>query len=253
VTLRKRWRYVAAFCDHIMVCAARVQVGPMRQTFWAVWDRERRELLESTRIRPPGARGEVWRDRAVERIDAREVRAELRVGEGRWVEATCENGDGNRVWTRKRCDVPVAGGLRAAGRLIRLDGRGVIDETDGRHPRHTVWSWSAGVGAAADGRSIGWNLVAGINDPPSGSERAIWVDGEPFEPAPVAFDGLEAVAFADGGRLEFTHEAERLRSDNLLVVRSRYRQPFGTFAGTLPGGIELARGLGVMESHEAMW
>jgi hypothetical protein len=253
VTLRKRWRYVAAFCDDVMLCAARVQVGPLRQTFWAMWDRERRELLESTRTRLPGARGEVWRDGAADRFEAREVSGELRFGEGRWVEATCENGDGNLVWTRKCCDVRVEGEVRARDRVIHLEGRGVVDETDGRHPRRTEWSWSAGVGTAADGRPVGWNLVAGINDPPSGSERAIWVDGDPAEPAPVEFEGLDAVAFADGARLEFAAEAERRRAQNLLLVRSRYRQPFGTFAGTLPGGIELARGLGVMERHEASW
>jgi hypothetical protein len=36
-------------------------------------------------------------------------------------------------------------------------------------------------------------------------------------------------------------------------VRSRYRQPFGTFSGALPGGIELADGYGVMEEHDVWW
>jgi len=39
----------------------------------------------------------------------------------------------------------------------------------------------------------------------------------------------------------------------MLVMRSRYRQPFGTFRGTLPGGIELAQGYGVMEEHDVRW
>jgi hypothetical protein len=100
---------------------------------------------------------------------------------------------------------------------------------------------------------VAWNLVEGVNDPPTGSERAIWLDGEPFEPAPVAFDGLAAIDFADGARLDFAAEAERRREDNRLVVRSRYRQPFGRFAGALPGGLELEGGLGVMEHHDARW
>ena len=253
MTLHKRWRYVAAFSADVMVCAARVEVGPFRQTFWAVWDRERRELLERTRTLLPGARAEVTSDAAVDRITARGVAAELRFGDGTPVEATCKTTEGREVWTRKRCDVPVEGEIRAGDRRLPVSGRGVIDETDGHHPRHTAWSWSAGVGRAVDGRSLGWNLVEGINDPPTGSERAIWVDAAPAEPAPVAFDGVEAIDFADGARLAFTAEAERRRSQNLLVVRSRYRQPFGTFAGTLPGGIELAEGLGVMERHEALW
>ena len=53
--------------------------------------------------------------------------------------------------------------------------------------------------------------------------------------------------------LRFTAEATRSRRDNLLVIRSRYEQPFGTFRGTLPGGVELATGFGVMERHVAVW
>jgi hypothetical protein len=50
----------------------------------------------------------------------------------------------------------------------------------------------------------------------------------------------------------------RERRENLLVVRSEYRQPFGTFAGELPGfagqaPIVLAEGWGVMEQHSALW
>ena len=75
--------------------------------------------------------------------------------------------------------------MRVGERRIRCDARGVEDESAGYHPRHTVWSWSAGVGTLPDGREVGWNLVEGVNDPPERSERAIWVDGEPFEPGPV--------------------------------------------------------------------
>ena len=53
--------------------------------------------------------------------------------------------------------------------------------------------------------------------------------------------------------LRFHAEAVRERNDNLLLLRSRYRQPFGTFSGVLPGGIELTEGYGVMEDHEAWW
>jgi hypothetical protein len=45
----------------------------------------------------------------------------------------------------------------------------------------------------------------------------------------------------------------RARRDNLLLVRSDYRQPFGTFSGALPPGLELASGFGVMEWHDARW
>jgi hypothetical protein len=36
-------------------------------------------------------------------------------------------------------------------------------------------------------------------------------------------------------------------------VRSDYRQPFGSFRGVLPGGVELEQGYGVMEWHDVRW
>ena len=85
--------------------------------------------------------------------------------------------------------MPIEGTVEVPGRRWEIAGRGVDDESAGYHQRQTSWHWSAGVGAAADGRAVAWNLVEGINDPPSGSERAIWIDGEPTEPAPVRFRG----------------------------------------------------------------
>jgi hypothetical protein len=267
-TFRKQWRYVAAFADPFHVCAARVQVGPLGQTFWAIVDRERGEIHENTRLRPPGARGEVFREAPggaaapslgrtnnpgrIDHVHAGDVRVQLRVGEGRWAEAICP-ADGAYVWTRKRCDVPIHCHVRVGDREWDLDARGVEDESAGYHPRHTVWSWSAGVGRTRDGHSIGWNLVEGVNDPARNSERAIWVDGEPSEPGPVRFHDLDAIEFDDGSRLEFTREQERRASQRLPLISYEYRQPFGTFSGGLPGGLELESGLGVMEFHDAHW
>ena len=267
---RKRWRYLGAFSDEVMVCAARVGVGPAAQTFWAVWDREDKQLTERTVVRLPGARGEVWSEDgeggavdnapdegSVVRIesshpDAGPVRGFLRTGGGKWAECVCPNGEDGYVWTRKRV-VEVEVDVRIAERRIRCKARGVEDESAGYHPRHTVWSWSAGIGTLSDGREVGWNLVEGVNDPPTNSERAIWVDGEPFEPGPSRFDGLESITFDDGSGIECRAEAERSRTEKRGPISYSYRQPFGTFSGSLPGGLELERGLGVMESHDAHW
>ena len=48
-------------------------------------------------------------------------------------------------------------------------------------------------------------------------------------------------------------DSARIDDTNLLVFSSRYRQPFGSFSGTLPNGLELAEGWGVMESHDVTW
>ena len=105
-----------------------------------------------------------------------------------------------------------------------------------------------------DGRGVAWNLVEGIHDSARASERTLWVEGRPREVGPVRFrPDLSGVELSDGGGLSFRAEANRRRDDNLLVIRSRYDQPFGTFSGRLPGGLELAEGYGVMERHDAVW
>jgi hypothetical protein len=265
----KRWRYVGVFSEEFLLCAARVQVGPFGQTFWVVWDREEGTMHEHTRTRLPGGRGEVWREgregrpapglgkkpgaSLTDHVMAEDVRVRLRFGDGEWVESVCPTPEGQYCWTRKRAGVPVECDVRVGDKRWQLEARGVEDETAGYHPRHTVWSWSSGIGELDDGRSVGWNLVDGINDPPERSERAIWIDGDPSEPGPVEFDGLEAIIFDDGTRLDFESEAERRRDENRLLMRYSYRQPLGTFSGALAGGLALDSGLGVMEHHDARW
>ena len=96
--------------------------------------------------------------------------------------------------------------------------RAVIDDTAGYHARRTEWWWSAGVGQSADGRALAWNLVSGVNDPPSGSERAVWVDGEPREAPPVRFGadlrrivrrGRQRAALPRRGRAQPQREPDR--------------------------------------------
>ncbi|HSK50429.1 MAG TPA: DUF2804 family protein [Solirubrobacterales bacterium] len=247
--LRKRWRYVGFFGPQLMLCAARVEVGPLGQCFWAIWDRDRGRLLDHASIRP-GSR-EVRMDGPEIAIETRAVRVRLRLGEAQPVEVRCPSGR-SWAWTRKRAGVPASGTVEIEDRRLRVEGLAVDDESAGYHRRRTAWLWSAGVGTAGDGRAVAWNLVDGINDPASGSERAIWVDGVPSEPAPVRFDGLAAVEFAGGRRLEFATESERTHDENYLLVRSSYRHRFGSFSGAL-GELELAEGLGVMEQHDARW
>lgn len=248
--VRKRWRYLGLYAPEVMLCAAKVRVGPFAQSFWALWDREEGGRHGRTRLLPTS---EVTMNGAEWTLDAPGASARLHLGEAEPVEAVCPSGDGGGYgWTRKRAGVPVSGTIEAGGRRWEVDATGVDDESAGYHQRHTSWHWSAGVGRAADGRALAWNLVEGINDPPERSERGVWVDGAPHEPRPVTFSGFDSVGFHDGSRLLFERESERARSDNLLVFRSHYRHWFGTFSGSLDG-IELDQGFGVMEKHEVVW
>jgi hypothetical protein len=248
--LRKAWRYAAVFGEELMICAAEVRIGPGRQAFWAVWDRRARILRERTRLLPRRQVG-VRETRLVVRDGAVEVDLRLDPA-GEAVAVTSLHG-GAPIWTRKT-PVRAVGTVRIQGRARPVEAPGLQDVSAGWHARRTAWRWAAGAGATADGRSVVWNLVDGIHDAPAGSERRVWLDGVPREVGPVAFspDG-RGVAFAEGGELAFGAEAARTRRDELLLVASDYEAPLGTFSGRLPGGLELARGLGVMERHRARW
>jgi Protein of unknown function (DUF2804) len=244
--LRKRWTWVGAFGPELMLCVGAAQVGPGWQSWWAVWDRAAGRLHEHTRVGRRGMCVEPGRAHVAGVLD-------LQVDAGDPVEVTCPDGPAH-TWTRKQAGVRARGTVRLDGVVRPVDLLAVVDESAGYHPRHTAWRWSAGVGEAADGRAVAWNLVTGINDPAEGSERAVWVDGKPREVGPVQFaPDLSAVGFTEGGELRFTAEATRERDDNLLLFRSRYAQPFGTFSGSLPRGVEIAEAFGVMERHEARW
>jgi len=254
----KRWRYVGVFCEELMVCAAIVQVGPARQSFWALFTRADFRLQERTHMLvrrgsvelKPGRQGEPGR------LCVRDgtVRIDLAFQEDAGWETTCPHG-AEYVWTRKQAGIRAHGTLSLDGETpCSVEALAVVDDTAGYHSRVTEWCWAAGVGVDASGRPLAFNLVQGVNDPATGSERAVWVDGIPREAPPVSFAAdLSQITAEDGSQLRFAPEAARARHENLLLVRSDYQAPFGSFSGTLPGGSELAHGLGVVEHHRACW
>jgi len=254
--MRKRWRYVGFYGDEVMLCAGVVRIGLSSHTFWSVWDRTAAEgegrVFEHTRLRPGGP--EVVLEGSTIEVKTDEVEANLEFGDLDPIEVVSPSGRG-WGWTRKQAGVPVSGTIEAGGQRFEVDGFGVDDQSAGYHARHVDWFWTAGIGVASDGRALGWNLTEGINDSPTRSERAIWIDGKPYEPAPVSFDGLDSVRFrgdkGDPG-LRFEFGAERRRHDNFGLIRSDYVHHFGTFSGTLDG-IELASAAGVMEEHQVVW
>jgi hypothetical protein len=227
----KRWTYVGAYGPDVMVCAASARIGPLPVAWWAIWDRRAGRLTQGHHS---------------VRIDARGVavrgRFELAIGDGAPVEVVSPHGR-EYAWTRKRA-VTVHGSV--GGRAVELEA--IVDESAGYHARHTAWRWSAGVGTAASGEPVAWNLVEGIHDGSDVSERTVWVAGRPHALLPLAFDGLAGV-----GGLRFAAEATRAARENLLLVRSDYEQPFGTFTGELPVAGPLREGWGVMERHEVSW
>lgn len=249
----KRWCYVGMFGADVMLCAGTARVGPLPQAFWAVWDRRTGVLDTQTQLLPTG---QIQVGPKSVYVRSGSARLELAVSPaGEPVEVVSPHG-GGYIWTRK-VPVRVDGHLTLGMEIRPVSGYGILDQSAGYHARETEWEWSAGVGTTVDGWPVTWNLVRGVHDSETMSERTVWVNGRPAEVPPVRFsDDLDELWGWDGSVLEFEEEAVRHRRDSIGLVTSDYVQPFGRFHGTLPGGVELSGqepAFGVMERHRARW
>jgi hypothetical protein len=233
----KRWRYLGVYRPDVMLCVGDARVAGIPQRWWAV-------ALPDGSLFEGGRGVELTTRRA--RVPA-VLELELSLPDG--VEVVSPHGR-SYVWTMKFAPVHVRGRVMGGGRIFELDGDyGFVDESAGYHARHTAWRWSAGIGRSEDGLSVAWNLVDGVHDAGAASERTVWIDGEAHEVPPQEF----AADLSRVGELDFREWTARDARMNLLMMRNRYRQPFGEFSGRLPGGMRLAEGHGVMEEHDVVW
>lgn len=230
----KRWRYLGVYGPDVQMCVGIVRIAGAYQSFWAVHNRVT----------------DAFRDRAafwpIAHFDTKSVRfGNVNLGyerAGDPVEVVSMHGT-YPIWTRKT-PVHVTGTIDGND----IDSHGLVDESAGHHARVTQWFWSAGWGHSESGAVVTWNLVDGVHDSPNNSERTVWVDGVAREVGPVEF----AADLSRVGELRFHAETERARHDRLILIDSQYRQPFGTFTGSLPG-VALKDGYGVMEQHDVRW
>jgi hypothetical protein len=239
----KRWRYVGVYGPELMLCIGDARVAGLPRRWWAV------ALPDGTlRERTTSGRGGVTVGPGRARVAARDVRIELELAEGPGVEVVSPHGS-SYIWTRKQAAVPARGAVELDGTRFEIDGPAFVDDSAGYHARRTMWRWSAGTGRGENGEQLAWNLVEGVHDAAEASERTVWMDGDPVEVGPVEF----AADLARVGGLRFSAWSAREHDTRLGLFRSRYRQPFGTFAGELPNGVRLAAGYGVMEWHDVRW
>jgi hypothetical protein len=236
----KRWRYVGVFAPELIACVGDARVAGIARRWWAVALPGGRlfEGDDGVRLRPDSVAA-----------GGGAIELEVEEDERTAVEVVSPHRRAY-IWTRKQAGLPVRGRVRVGGREIAVDGPvGFVDESAGYHARRTQWRWCAGIGRAAGGATVAWNLVEGVHDAPTASERTVWMDGTPQEVGPQRF----AADLSGVGDLEFSEWCAREERVNRIVMRSHYRQPFGSFGGTLPGGLALDEGYGVMEWHDVRW
>ncbi len=174
----KAWRYVGVYGRELMLCIGAVRIGPAQAGVLGGLGPAVKRLYENTAIgvgtvrlekAMPGQRP-AHPDRARARRDGRDRERSARA-------ATATPGRASRAGSAP------AGRSRIDGVDRSLDARAVIDDTAAYYERHTTLALvGGGRRRRDDGRAVAWNLVDGVNDPPSDSERTVWVDGEPSEP-----------------------------------------------------------------------
>ena len=226
---RKRWRYVGAFGDELLLCAARINVGPLGQTFWAIWDRTERRLWERTATLMPGARGDVWTEGregdglvlhsadegSVVRIEAKHPRG----GRGSRVPALRHREVGRGGLPDQRRPVRLDAKARGRARRVRRpDRRGAASRprpgASRTSPRATTRTTRSGAGRPVSARpptgdrSAGTSSAASTIRPSSPSAASGSTASRP-SPGRSSFDGLEAIRFDEGSRLDFAGECER--------------------------------------------
>lgn len=170
------------------------------------------------------------------------------------------------VYTQK------SAGLRASGRITWCDlnvdlssdtSFGSVDWTAGYMRRDTFWNWACLAGQDDQGRMLGLNLAAGVNET-GVTENGLWVNNkfQKLDLAEFVFDRQNPenewqVTTSDGRvNLRFVPEGRRQEKIDIFLLASNFKQMFGKFYGTLKCGREVVTvdGLsGFVEDHYARW
>jgi len=170
------------------------------------------------------------------------------------------------VYTQKAAGLAVSGHISSPRRRFELDARcrASYDWSCGFMRRETAWNWSSLSLCLPDGRSLGLNLAAGVNET-GVTENALWLDSRlsRLDLAQFEFNRYQPdmpwrIRTADQRvDLEFQPLGARSEKMNVLLLATNFRQFFGYYRGVIigPDGerIELEQAPGVAEDHYAKW
>ncbi len=285
VLSHKRWHYVWAANDQILLTAAVIDGGYIGNAFVSVTDLERGKLLvEKSFLGLPklqasvndqpgrGAHAEFvglgkrlvmeWgEDRSGMELlfEAQGVSAELfwdATGAPPPITVVGEMKKGLGVFTQKTNLLKVSGGVKIKGRKRDFRGAvGGLDFTSGYLPRVTRWNWVMGSGALADGTPFGCNLAVG-NNLGGQSENALWLGSDLVPVGLVRFShenrawGIKSIK--PGIDLCFEGKAWRKEDRELGLLSSHFSQGFGVLSGSV-NGKELGAVRAVCEDQNLKW
>ncbi len=281
---RKKWVWLGLATDEIWLSFAIVRMGYAANAFAFAFDRRSGRLIaDRTVVGPPQAakvsdaphddgtlaRFALGGSRVT--FARRGAQCDLRARFGGIdLEATLDESsapppiaaivplDGASSSTEKRALTSVRGSVVLEGRRFSLDGAlGGYDYTQGSLPRHTRWRWAFALGRARDGQPIAFNVVHGFVGEPECA--AFTPDGVfPLVEPRIEYDDPHRRwrILGEGIDLTFDVGAVHEQHTNLVVVRSRFLQPVGTFRGSLNVAgrtIELDGVPGVVEDQDVLW
>ncbi len=287
----KEWNYLSIVTETHFVAFAVVQLGYVANLFCYVVDRQTHAMWQMEAMSPFGAGLEIARSslvgrtvwaRGANRVEIEAIprgwRVDLAVRLGdKWLRgsAAIDHGEGlalvfplapgRLAYTHKDAGMLAEVQLTLDDQPLPRDGLATLDWTRSAALRTTRWNWASTATLLPDGRRFGLNLSAHVYDDAAGAseENAVWLDGHLHALGGVTFSlpaspGSETWHVRGAGiDLAFTPLGARQQNVNLGLVRSRFVQPYGHFAGTvtLPGGEELVLppAFGVVEDHLAVW
>lgn len=170
------------------------------------------------------------------------------------------------VYTQKAAGLPVTGELHSPAGSVVLDEqcRASYDWSCGFMRRETAWNWASISACLPDGRSLGLNLAAGVNET-GVTENALWLDHRLLKLDLAMFrynryqpDQPWQITTSDKRvRLEFQPLGSRVEKVNAWLLASNFRQFFGYYSGEIRTAlgevVRLEQVPGLAEDHYAKW
>ncbi len=287
----KEWNYLSIVTETHFVAFAMVQLGYVANLFCYVVDRRSRAMWQTEALAPfgtgltiaasslhgktawsrPGCHVEVvaiargWHVDLNLRVDGKALKGTVEIERGEGFSLVYPLSPQRLAYTHKEAGMLADVRLTLDGHALPNQGLATLDWTRSAALRRTRWNWASTATRLKDGRRFGLNLSAHVYDDASGAsmENTVWLDGKLQVLGGVTFS-LPASPAAevwhirgDGIDLAFSPSGTRQQNVNMGVIRSRFVEPYGHFAGNLrlPDGelLLIPPAFGVVEDHLAAW